>query len=209
MRPIATNWVGPGGHVIHYPMRAGKLMNYVSVVERADWQVESWSIAGTVEEALADYAGWHPDVHEMLRNITTPYKWALMLREPMQHWTNGRVTLLGDACHPTLPFLAQGAVMAIEDGFVLARALAVNAGDYVSAFASYELARNDRTSKIVRGANENLTRFHNPLLSDPAHAEAYVNAEWQEEKITQRYEWLFKYDATSVPLTSLKSAQAA
>jgi salicylate hydroxylase len=209
MRPVATNWVGPGGRVIHYPIRAGKLMNYVSVVERSDWQVESWSVAGTVEEALADYAGWHDDIHTMIKSIDTPYKWALMLREPMRDWTRERVTLLGDACHPTIPFLAQGAVMAIEDGFVLARALAEHEGDYASGFASYELARNERTAKIVNGANAHLTRFHNPLLSDPKEAESYVSAEWEESKIRQRYEWLFEYDATSVRLNELKQQHAA
>jgi salicylate hydroxylase len=106
--------------------------------------------------------------------------------------------LLGDACHPTLPFLAQGAVMAIEDGFVLGRAFAAHGKDYAQAFASYEAARNGRTSKIVRGAEANLGRFHNAALKDPGLAEAYVNSEWQEAKVKERYEWLFTYDATSV-----------
>lgn len=207
--PIATNWIGPGGHVIHYPLRRGELVNYVSVVERSDWQVESWSVAGTVEECLADYAGWHEDVHAMIRAIDTPYKWALMLRQPMNEWSRGRVTLLGDACHPTLPFLAQGAVMAIEDGYVLARALAGHGRDHESAFAAYEAARNERTSRIVKGAESNLGRFHNPALSDAASAEAYVSEEWHEEKIRQRYEWLFTYDATSVPLDGATAAAAS
>lgn len=201
-RPVGTNWIGPGGHVIHYLLRRGELMNYVSVVERANWQVESWSVAGTVEECLADYEGWHEDVHTLIKAIDTPYKWALMLRQPMKEWTEGRVTLLGDACHPTLPFLAQGAVMAIEDGFVLARALAANGDDHASAFRHYEAARNERTAKIVKGAEANVGRFHNPALSDAALAEAYVNAEWEESKVRQRYEWLFTYDATTVPVAA-------
>ncbi len=200
LRPVGTNWIGPGGHVIHYLLRRGELMNYVSVVERDNWQVESWSVAGTVEECLADYAGWHDDVHTLIKSVDTPYKWALMLREPMDEWSQGRVTLLGDACHPTLPFLAQGAVMAIEDGYVLARALAGREGDYQGAFADYEGARKERTTRIVRGAAANAERFHNPALSDATRAEAYVNTEWEESKVKQRYEWLFTYDATSVPL---------
>lgn len=201
-RPVGTNWIGPGGHVIHYLLRRGELMNYVSVVERTDWQVESWSVAGTVEECLADYQGWHEDVHTLIKAIDTPYKWALMLRQPMREWTQGRVTLLGDACHPTLPFLAQGAVMAIEDGLVLARALAANGSDHDVAFRSYEAERKERTTKIVKGAEANLGRFHNPQLSDPALAETYVNAEWEESKVRQRYEWLFTYDATTVPVSA-------
>ncbi|MHB2263771.1 FAD-dependent monooxygenase [Aliihoeflea sp. PC F10.4] len=200
LKPVGTNWIGPGGHTIHYPLRRGELMNYVSVVERSDWQVESWSIAGTREECAADFAGWHEDVQTLIRNIDTPYKWALMLRPPMTEWSRGRVTLLGDACHPTLPFLAQGAVMAIEDGLVLARAIAEYPDAYARAFAGYESARNDRTSRIVRGAEANLGRFHNAALRDSTLAEAYVDVEWSEPKIKERYEWLFTYDATSVPL---------
>src|SRR6476661_6074621 len=121
VRMVGTNWVGPGGHVVHYPLRAGKVMNFVGALERSDWQVESWSARGTNEELSADFAGWHDDVHALIRNIPVPYKWALMVRPPMERWTLGRVTLLGDACHSMVPFLAQGANMAIEDGYVLAR----------------------------------------------------------------------------------------
>jgi salicylate hydroxylase len=200
LRPVGTNWIGPGGHVIHYLLRRGELMNYVSVVERSDWQVESWSVAGTVEECLADYRGWNDDIHTLIKAIVTPHKWALMLRQPMERWTEGRVTLLGDACHPTLPFLAQGAVMAIEDGYVLGRALAAHRNDYQAGLAAYEQARQPRTTKIVKGAEGNLARFHNPALAYADTAEAYVNAEWEESKVKARYEWLFTYDATSVPL---------
>jgi len=206
LRPVATNWIGPGGHAIHYLLRRGELMNYVSVVERSDWQVESWSVAGTVEECLADYPGWHEDVHTLIKSIDTPYKWALMLRPPMDVWSRGRATLLGDACHPTLPFLAQGAVMAIEDGFVLGRAFAAHREDYAQAFASYEAARNGRTSKIVRGAEANLGRFHNAALKDPCLAEAYVTSEWDEAKVKERYEWLCTYDATSVAMDGKRVA---
>src|SRR5712691_617109 len=122
-RSVGTNWIGPGGHVVHYPLRAGSLMNFVGALERADWQVESWSTRGTTEEMAADFAGWNEEVQTMIRNIETPYKWALMVRPPMERWTVGRASLLGDACHSMVPLLAQGANMAIEDGFVLARCL--------------------------------------------------------------------------------------
>ena len=143
IRPVGTNWVGPGRHVIHYYLRRGELLNFVGIVERDDWQVESWSAQGTHAECAADFEGWDETVHVMIRNITTPFKWALMGREPMARWTIGRVSLLGDACHATLPFLAQGAVMAIEDGMVLARCLEAH-DDVETALTRYQDMRAER-----------------------------------------------------------------
>jgi salicylate hydroxylase len=199
-RPVGTNWVGPGAHVITYPVRGGALLNFVGVVERSDWQTESWNTRGTTEECMKDFAGWHEDVHEVIRRIAQPYKWALLGREPMDNWSRGRVTLLGDACHPTLPFLAQGAMMAIEDGVVLARCLAAMPHDPAEALRRYQGARIERTSKIVRGSAENARRFHNPALAHAEGAAEYVEREWTQEKVHQRYDWLFAYDALSAPI---------
>jgi len=199
-RSVGTNWIGPGGHVVHYPLRAGSLMNFVGALERADWQVESWSTRGTTEEMAADFAGWNEDVQTMIRNIETPYKWALMVRPPMERWTLGRASLLGDACHSMLPLLAQGANMAIEDGFVLARCLKEYRDDVPAALMRYENARRDRTRRAVEGSAANIERFHNPKLSDPAEARKYVDREWAEERVAERYEWLFRYDVTKVSI---------
>jgi salicylate hydroxylase len=195
-RMVGTNWIGPGGHIVHYPLRGGRLMNFVGLRERADWQIESWSTKGTAEEVLEDFRGWHDDVQVLIRGLATPYKWAMMVREPMPQWTVGRVTLLGDACHSMLPMLAQGAVMAIEDGYILARCLA--GGDVPAALARYEQARRERTRKVVEGSAANARRFHNPQLADPAQAKRYVDREWDPARIAERYEWLFRYDVTQV-----------
>jgi salicylate hydroxylase len=198
--PYGYNWVGPGAHVIHYPLRRQQLFNFVGAVERQGWEVESWSHRGRTEDCLADFAGWHEDVQHLIRAIETPYKWALMVRDPMPRWGEGRMTLLGDACHPTLPFLAQGAVMALEDGYVLARCLDAHREDPAAGLRRYEAARQDRTARIVLGSSANAKRFHNPALGHAAGAADYVDREWQEDKVKERYDWLFDYRVDEVPI---------
>ncbi len=196
-RPVGTNMVGPGGHVITYPLRRGEIMNFVGFGERDDWKIESWTEKGTKAECAADFQGWNPLVHQIIAVLDQPYKWALVGRAPLAAWTKGRVTMVGDACHPMLPFLAQGANQALEDALVLARCLAAHS-DVAVALARYEAARLERTTKIVNGSVESGRRFHNATLADPAAAVAYVDREWQPDKVRMRYDWLFEYDAGKV-----------
>ena len=197
-RMVGSNWVGPGGHVVHYPLRAGKLMNFVGALERADWQVESWTARGTNAELRADFRGWHEDIQAFIREIDAPYKWALMVRPPLERWSVGRVSLLGDAAHSMLPFLAQGAVMAIEDGYVFARCLAAHPVE--EALKRYEAARRERTRRTVEGSAANIQRFHSRSLADPEEGRRFIDREWTSQRVADRYEWLFRYDATSVPV---------
>lgn len=197
-RLVGNNWMGVGGHVVTYPLRRGEILNFVGVVERDDWQVESWTVEGSRDECLHDLRNWHDDVKTIIRNIDTPFKWALLGREPLDHFAEGRVCVMGDAAHPTLPFLAQGANMAIEDAMILARCL--DAYDVPTALSHYEQARVERTARIVRGSSDNTKRFHNPALGDPVGATAYVEREFTPEKVSQRYDWLYEYDALTVPV---------
>jgi salicylate hydroxylase len=198
--PVGTNWIGAGRHVITYPVRRGELMNFVGIVERDDWREESWTSRGSREECASDFQGWHEDVQAIIALLDRPYRWALMGREPLTSWGRDRITLLGDAAHPTLPFLAQGACMAIEDGTVLARCLAASTHDPQGALRRYEQLRVERTARIVRGATEAGKRFHNPALADVAGAQRYVEVEWSQDRIRERYDPLFEYDALTIDI---------
>ncbi len=196
---VGTNWVGPGAHVITYPVRGGQLMNVVGIIEKDGWRGESWTEQGTHEELLQDFGHWHEDVGELMRKIEQPFKWALLGRSPQKGWAQGSICLVGDSAHPTLPFLAQGANMAIEDAAVMARCLSLQ--DTASdAFTQFESLRWQRTADIVNRSSDNAKRFHNPQLSDSNKAVDYVSAEWEPEKVRKRYDWLFEYDALKLTL---------
>ena len=195
---LTTNWLGPRGHVLHYPVRRGELMNFIGIVERGDWQVESWIVQGRRDELAADFRGWHADVQTFIEAIDTPYKWALFARGPMQRWSKERITLLGDACHPTLPFLGQGAVMAIEDGYVVAACLARYGDDPAQALARYEEIRKERTASVVRKSHENRRHVFSPALADSGALAGEVARYWREQHARERLDWLYRYDATAI-----------
>jgi salicylate hydroxylase len=197
-RPVAVNWVGPGGHVVHYPVQGGRLMNFVGTLEGIAWPGAPWSTPSSHEECSTAFAGWHEDVQTMIRQAPSLTKWAMCGRPFLDHWSTGRATLLGDACHATLPFLAQGAVSSIEDTIVLARCLEKYAQDLPAALRRYDELRRPHAYRMVRGSSDNTSRFHNPALATPESAEAFISREWQSAAISDRYDWMFTYDAEKV-----------
>jgi salicylate hydroxylase len=118
--PESSFWLGPKSHVVTYYVNGGKAVNIVAVNETASWVEESWNARSTQQEMLQDFKDWHPNIVKLFERVTDVYRWGLFDRDPMTKWSAGRVTLLGDAAHPMLPFLSQGAAMAIEDAYVLA-----------------------------------------------------------------------------------------
>tara|TARA_R110002072_G_scaffold1780_9_gene14727 strand:- start:4120 stop:5304 length:1185 start_codon:yes stop_codon:yes gene_type:complete len=160
IRPMSTAWWGPGKHFVHYYVRGGTLVNCVCVVEKRGWEVESWTEPGDVSELKHDFSGWHEDIQQLINHADSDslFKWALYDRAPMSRWGQGRVSLLGDACHPTLPFMAQGAAMAIEDAAVLAGCLEDQ--NLVENLNRYEMLRRPRTASIQNGSRRNAKVFH-------------------------------------------------
>jgi len=199
-RPVATQWLGPNGHVTCYPVHRGTLLNMVGEVERDDWQLESWVEPGSHEECLRDFPGWHRDLIDIIDSIDQLYKWGLFLREPLPKWSVGRVTLLGDSCHAMLPFLGQGANMALEDGFVLARCVEKYRDDPVGALQRYEAARRERTTNVVQRSANMAATFHNDALSDATAGASYISSQWHPDKIRTRYDTIYNYNAISTAI---------
>jgi salicylate hydroxylase len=193
--PLAsTIWCGPRNHAVMYYMRAGQLLNFVGCVERP-WEQESWAARKPWDELDDDYAGWHPMVRAAIENVDRDqcFRWALNNREPVMQWSTARVTLLGDAVHPTLPYMAQGAAMAIEDAAVLARAL--EGRPLGEALQAYQAHRAPRAARVVRESNEMADLYH---IADPDE----MRRAFKDRNIAaSRNGWLYPYDPLTVALT--------
>ncbi len=199
--PDASFWMGPDAHVVTYYVKGGKAVNIVAVIETDEWVEESWTIPSSKEELLAAYSGWHANITELFK-LTDPsqtFKWGLFDHDPMEQWSAGNATLLGDAAHPMLPFLSQGAAMAIEDSYVLAQAIVHFDGDVKGALAVYEKERRERTSSVQLQARERGKTFH---LSSPEEIRARDLAYQKDQEenpnaVGIRAEWIYEYDATT------------
>jgi len=153
-------WLGQGKHFLSFPLRAGELINYVGFVPADREMKESWSAPGDPDVLRREFAGWDPRIELLLREVQATFRWALYDREPLPTWTKGRLTLLGDAAHPMLPHLGQGANQSIEDGMALATILArASAQTAPAALLAYERLRRERVAQVQRGARENGMRY--------------------------------------------------
>jgi salicylate hydroxylase len=196
--PNACIWVGPGRHAVTYYLRRGELVNFVGVVERDNWREEGWTQKGSADELRADFAGFAPPVAAILEQASDCYRWALHDRDPMASWSAGRATLLGDACHPMLPFLAQGAVMAIEDGWVLARCLSSGA-DPAQALLDYEAARKPRTARVQMAARAQMGRYHqrSAVGKLTTYGPMWLAGKLLPGTVNSMQDWLYAFDVTS------------
>lgn len=195
MDVVGTVWCGPRNHCVVYWLCSGSVLNFVGCPEHAAWDEESWTQRRPWEELKADYAGWHPKIQAILDAAERDqcFRWALNNRKPIRNWSTERATLLGDAAHPTLPFLAQGACMAIEDGAVLARALE-SAGSVREALEVYEGARVERCARVVTESTEHGDLYH---IGDAAQMKQAFAA---RNIAQERARWLYNYDPLTVPL---------
>jgi len=171
----ATNWLGPGRHFVSYYVRGGEQINFVAVEERPKWAEESWDIPADLSELKHAFNGWDPRVTALINACDEAYLWGLFDHPPLPKWTHGRLALLGDAAHPMLPFMAQGAAMAIEDAWILTYCVLRNPSDLVSALQDYEALRKPRATQLQTVSRENAGLYHQRSLI----GRAYRNAKLQ------------------------------
>ncbi len=200
--PTACVWVGKRRHAVTYRLRGGALANFVGIVERDDWTSESWTEQGRKEDLLADFAGWHPVLTNLIEKVESPFKWALFDRQPLSKWSDGRVALMGDACHPTLPFQAQGAVMAIEDAHLLAKLCADQPRDIPAALQTYFESRITRTSAVQAASRSNARLFHKrtPLSRAVTYGPMWLAGKIAPAAIRARQDRFYGYDVREEPL---------
>jgi salicylate hydroxylase len=196
MGQVMSVWMGPGAHVVCYYLRGGTLLNFVGLIETEEISEESWTAKFPWEKLKADFTGWHENIQTVIDKADKAacFRWSLYYRPPIAKWSTHRATLLGDAVHATLPYLAQGACMAIEDAAVLTRALQ-STGAVSEALQLYERNRIDRTSRIVKGSDANRTLFH---MRDQKKLRQEFAA---RDEGADRNAWLYSYNPLIVPLT--------
>ncbi|MGB5325659.1 MAG: FAD-dependent monooxygenase [Pseudomonadales bacterium] len=196
--PTACVWMGSGRHAVTYLLRGGELANFVGVVERDDWRVESWSARGEMADALQDFKGWHPGIVTLLEQADALSRWALYDRKPLQRWTDGRIALLGDAAHPMLPFMAQGAAMAVEDAWVVAEELSQGDASVSDRLMRYEQRRLARTSRMQAISRANASTFHRHSTAAKIlhYTPMWLAGQLVPGLIRKNFDWIYAYNVT-------------
>jgi salicylate hydroxylase len=189
--PVAAVWTGAGRHFVHYYVRGGTLVNFVAVAHAARPTVESWSREGDPVELARAFGDWPPPVAALTQAADKVWRWDLYDRPPLPAWSKGRISLLGDAAHPMLPYLAQGAAMAIEDAAVLGEALRTFAG-VPEALKAFEARRRDRTARVQSAARRNAALFHLPgPLARASFGAAGLADRLSRDDGARRFDWLY------------------
>jgi salicylate hydroxylase len=192
-----ATWLGPHGTVVVYRVRRGELVNVVAHYDDESWREESWIRECDKQEVIDRYKGWHESLIRLFSASEKHYKWGLHDRDPLKQWTKGRATLLGDAAHPMLPYLGQGACQAMEDGVVLATALASNPDNHPSALMLYERARLPRASRVVLSARDRGEDNHlaSPLKAWKRDILIALRKRFSRDRTGRGGGWIFEYDA--------------
>ena len=191
LRPVQALWLGPGRHFVHYPISGGRVVNVVAIVPAGAWRIESWNADGEISDLSAEFAGWDERVQRLIVSASSTKRWALYDRNPLDHWSVGRVTLLGDAAHAMLPFFAQGAAQAIEDAFVLAACLQrADRASAPHALQRYEAIRRPRASRVQLMSRGREVRNH---LPDGAEQQQR-DAEFANGDPLRQSAWLYGHD---------------
>jgi 2-polyprenyl-6-methoxyphenol hydroxylase-like FAD-dependent oxidoreductase len=194
-----AQWLGPHGTIVLYPVRRDELINVVCHYDDEGYRHESWVSRCDQAEVLERYAGWHESLLRIFSAGDVWYKWALYDRDPIPRWTRGRVGVLGDAAHPMLPYLGQGACQAIEDGCVLAAALAAEPADPLAGLALYERSRRPRASQVVLASRERGVSNHlaSPLAALRRDVSIAVRRRFGRDPDGRGTAWIPEYDASS------------
>lgn len=192
LRSEVTVHMGPGRHLVSYPLRDKKLINIVAIEETDQWHGEGWVQPGIPDELRQAFSGFSPGVQALLAQVRTVHKWGLFRHPVAPNWQDDALALVGDAAHPTLPFLAQGANMALEDAWVLAACLGNSHPE------RYQPRRFERVTKIVATANANARRYHlrNPVLRLGAHSALRLASRFAPRASLSQFDWVYRHDVT-------------
>ena len=194
-QPEVEVHMGPGRHLVSYPLQGG-LRNIVAVEERQGWAEEGWSHTDHPANLRGAFAGFSPRVQGWLEKIGDVHLWGLFRHRVADRWHSGHQALIGDAAHPTLPFLAQGANMALEDAWVLARSL--SDGSMAEGLTRYQALRKPRVTRVVDAATANARNYHlsNPVIRAVAHGGLRVLGSVAPDRLLSRFYWLYRHDVT-------------